>query len=113
MTKFYLKGRVAPTTPFVSKEPQAAAVPTAPVPNNARERQSSNNVTSDIEVGGPHEKMSFFQIASGPILSIPIHSKVCQYDPCKFLLKKKDPFPTYELPKVSVLLSLVTGLVTD
>jgi len=57
--------------------------------------------------------MSFFQIASGPILSIPIHSKVCQYGPCKFLLKKNDPFPTYEPPKVSVFLSLVTGLVTD
>jgi hypothetical protein len=49
LTEFYLKGRVAPTTPFVSEEPQAAAVPTAPVPNNARERQSSNNVTSNIE----------------------------------------------------------------
>ena len=64
------------------------------------------------QVGGPHEKMSFFQIAS-PILSIPIHSKVCQYGPCKFSLKKNDPFLTYEHPKVSVFLSLVTGLVTD
>jgi hypothetical protein len=28
-----------------------------------------------IQVGGPQEKMSFFQIASGPILSIPIYLK--------------------------------------
>jgi hypothetical protein len=39
-------------------------------------------------VGGPLEKMSFFQIAYGPILSIPIYSKVCQNGLCKFLLKK-------------------------
>ena len=32
--------------------------------------------------------MSFFQIAYGPILSIPIYSKVCQYGPHKFSLKK-------------------------
>ena len=42
-------------------------------------------------VGGPQEKMSFFQITSGPILSIPSHSKVCQYDSCKVLLKKMTP----------------------
>ncbi len=53
-------------------------------------------------LGGPQEKMSFFQIASGPILSTPIHSNTCQYDPCKVLLKKNDPFLTYEPPKVSV-----------
>jgi hypothetical protein len=56
-------------------------------------------------LGGPQEKMSFFQIASGPILSIPFHLKVCQYDPCKCF--------AYEPPKVSVFLALVTGLVTD
>jgi hypothetical protein len=43
-----------------------------------------------LDVGGPSEKMSFFQIVSGPILSTPIYSKVCQYGPCKFLLKKND-----------------------
>ena len=64
-------------------------------------------------VRGPQEKMSFFQIASGPILSIPTHSNTCQYDPCKVLLKKNDPFLTYEPPKVSIFLALVTGLVTD
>jgi len=36
-----------------------------------------------FEVGGPVENMSFFQIASGPILSIPIHSNTCLYDSCK------------------------------
>ncbi len=56
--------------------------------------------------------MPFFLNASGPILSIPIHSKVCQYDPCKVSLKKNDPFLNYEPPKVSVFLALVTGLVT-
>jgi hypothetical protein len=53
-TEFYIVKRnfkivSAPPTPFASKEPQAADGP--PVPNNARERQSSNNVTSNI-VGG-------------------------------------------------------------
>ena len=57
--------------------------------------------------------MSFFQITSGPILIILFHLKVCQYDPCKVSLKKNDPFLTYEPPKVSVFLALVTGLVTD
>ena len=53
-------------------------------------------------LGGAQEKMSFFQIASGPILSIPIYLKTCLYGPCKFSLKKNDPFLTYEPPKVSV-----------
>ena len=35
--------------------------------------------------------MSFFQIASVPILSIPIHLKTCLYGPCKFSLKKMTP----------------------
>ena len=65
------------------------------------------------KVGGPQEKMSFFQIASGPILSIPIDLNTCLYGPCKFSLKKNDPFLTYEPPKVSVFLALVTGLMTD
>ena len=64
-------------------------------------------------LGGPQEKMSFFQIASGPILSIPIYLKTCLYGPCKFSLKKNDPFLTYEPPKVSVFFVLVTGLVTQ
>ena len=53
-TEFYIVKRnlkivQAPPTPFASEEPQAAAVP--PVPDNTRERQSSNNVTSNIEGG--------------------------------------------------------------
>jgi hypothetical protein len=64
-------------------------------------------------VRGPQEKMSFFQIASGPILSIPIYLKTCLYGPCKFLLKKYYPFLTYEPPIVSVFFVIVTGLVTQ
>ncbi len=51
----------------------------------------SSGSASPSELGGPQEKMSFFQIASGPILSIPFHLKVCQYCPCKVSLKKMTP----------------------
>jgi hypothetical protein len=34
-------------------------------------------------IGGPVEKLPFFQIAPGLILSSPIHSNSSQYDPCK------------------------------
>ncbi len=34
-------------------------------------------------IGGLVEKLPFFQIAPGPILSSPIHSNSSQYDPCK------------------------------
>ena len=56
----------------------------------------SNNIIATwqspyrLVVGGPQEKMSIFQIASGPILSIPIYLKTCLYGPCKFSLKKND-----------------------
>jgi hypothetical protein len=40
------------------------------------------------QVGGPHEKKTIFQIASGPILSISTHSNSSQYDPCSFVEKK-------------------------
>jgi hypothetical protein len=60
-----------------------------------------------MHVGGPQEK------TSGPILSIPIYLKTCLYCPCKFSLKKNDPFLTYEPPKVSVFFVVVTGLVTQ
>jgi hypothetical protein len=56
--------------------------------------------------------MSFFQIASGPILSIPFHLKTCQYDPCKVSLKKMTPSLPMNPPKLAFL-ALVTGLVTD
>jgi hypothetical protein len=39
-------------------------------------------------VGGPQEKMPFFQIAPGPFLSSKIHSNSSKYDPCKVWLKK-------------------------
>ncbi len=51
------------------------------------------------QIRGPQEKMSFFQIASGPILSIPFHLKVCQYDPCKVLLKNMTPSLPTNPPK--------------
>ena len=39
-------------------------------------------------LGGPVEKMSFFQMAPGSILSTQIPSDRFQYDVYKFLLKK-------------------------
>ena len=39
---------------------------------------------------GSTRKNVIFQIASGPILSIPIYLKTCFYGPCKFSLKKND-----------------------
>ena len=53
----------------------------------------------NILIGGPQEKMSFFQIASGPILSIPIYLKTCLYGPCKFSLKKMTPSLPTNPPK--------------
>jgi hypothetical protein len=55
-TEFYIvkknfKVKTAPPTPFPSKAPQAAAAPMLPIPNNALERQSFTNVTSNIEGG--------------------------------------------------------------
>ena len=63
---------------------------------------SSHYHWENITLGGPQEKMSFFKMASGPILSIPFHLKLCQYGPCKVSLKKNDAFLTYKPPKVSV-----------
>jgi len=51
---------------------------------------------------GSSGKNVIFQIASGSILSIPIHSNTCKYEPCKVSLKKNESFLTYEPPKVSV-----------
>ncbi len=62
---------------------------------------------------GPVEKLPFFQIATGQILSSPIHSKSSQYDPCKVLLKKNDHFLTCSAAKVHICCVLVTELVTD
>ncbi len=71
---------------------------------NVKQGNSTNNEWYDWfntkVVGGPQEKMSFFQIASGPILSIPIHSKTClYYGRCKFLLKKMTPSLPMNPPK--------------
>ncbi len=52
-----------------------------------------------VAVRGSTRKMPFFWKASGPILSIPIHSKVCQYDPCKVSLKKMTPSLPMNPPK--------------
>jgi hypothetical protein len=61
---------------------------------------------------GPQENMSFFQIASGPILSISFHLKVCQYDPCKVLLKKMTfSLPTY--PPKSVFFYGISDWTSD
>ena len=38
---------------------------------------ASASVSPPPQLGGPQEKMSFFQIASAPILSIPIYFKTC------------------------------------
>ncbi len=40
---------------------------------------------------GSTRKNVFFLNAFGPILSIPFHLKLCQYDPCKVSLKKMTP----------------------
>ena len=54
---------------------------------------------SFLKLGGPQEKMPFFQIASGSILSIPIYLKTCLYGPCKFPLKKMTPSLSRNPPK--------------
>jgi hypothetical protein len=60
--------------------------------DNIDEDNNEDDNINDNEVGGPQEKMHLFQIASGSILSIPIYLKTCLYGPCKFPLKKNDPF---------------------
>ncbi len=64
-------------------------------------------------IGGPMEKLSFFQTAPGPILSGPNHSNSSQYDPCKVWLKNNDHFLTCGAAKVDIFCVLVTELVTD
>ena len=48
---------------------------------------------------GSSGKNVIFQIASGSILSIPIHSNTCKYEPCKVLLKKMNLSLPMNLPK--------------
>ncbi len=62
------------------------------LPDSCLDGTSTDNARAlSLDLGGPQETFSFFQIASGPILSIPFHLKVCQYGPCKVSLKKMTP----------------------
>ncbi len=66
------------------------------------------HVRENLEVGGPQEKMSFFQIAYVPILSIPFHLKLCQYDPCEVSLKKW-PLPYLRTPQSQCFFGYLSG----
>ena len=66
-----------------------------------------------VELGGPVEKMCFFQMAPTPPLSVSICSTRCQYDILKVWLKKNDHFLTCGAAKVHIFCVLVTELVTD
>jgi hypothetical protein len=66
-----------------------------------------------LEMGGPQEKMPFFQVAPGPILSSSNHSNSSQYGRCKVWLKKMTASLTAVPPKFSALSVQVTELVTD
>jgi hypothetical protein len=54
-----------------------------------------------VTVGGPQEKMPFFQVAPGPTLSSSIHSNSFQMIPVKFGLKN-DHFLTCGDTKVHI-----------
>jgi hypothetical protein len=70
-------------------------------------------VVSPAMLGGPVEKMCFFQMAPTPPLSVSICSTRCQYDILKVWLKKNDHFLTCGAAKVHIFCVLVTELVTD
>ena len=62
---------------------------------NARAHPYSNNeefddVLRSLKVGGPVEKMSFFQIVHMTKVSTQIHSSISQYDVDKVSSKKND-----------------------
>jgi hypothetical protein len=46
--------------------------------------------------------MSIYQVAPGPILSSLIHSNSSQYDLCKVLLKRNDPFLAHRVHEVAI-----------
>ena len=50
---------------------------------------SGGQVPFGQEVGGPAQKMSFFQMVTNTFLSVLIYSTRCEYDILKVLLKKK------------------------
>ena len=109
----HLRSDGSPPAPVI-RGTEDVAQPHVPPPRRPQMSRSTRLITKGAHpssrtprmrillLGGPQEKMPFFQIASGPILSIPIHSKVCLYGPCKFWLIKNDPFLTYRPPKVSI-----------
>ncbi len=70
-----------------------------PVQTSDRNGKNRNPEDSYSYSSGSGGKNVIFQIASGPILSIPIHSNTCQYDPCKVLLKKMTLSLPMNLPK--------------
>jgi hypothetical protein len=92
---------VATTTAVVTVTVAATRTVTAAdddVDNIDEDNNEDDNI-DDNEVGGPQEKMHFFQIASGSILSVPIYLKTCLYGPCKFPLKKMTPSLSRNPPK--------------
>jgi hypothetical protein len=64
-------------------------------------------------IGGPQEKMPFFLIAPGPILSSQIHLNSSHYDPFEVWLEKMTTSIPAVPPKFTFLCVLVTELVTD
>ena len=53
-------------------------------------------------VGGPAQKMSFFQMAPGSILSIQIHSNRSQYELYEVWFNNIDHIHTYGAAKVNI-----------
>ncbi len=94
------------------RETRLIARPTCLDPFAASSSAALATSTSASPLGGPQEKMPFFQIAPGPILSSQIHSYNSQNDPCKVWLKKMTTSLPSNPPKAAFFV-LVTGLVTD
>ena len=62
--------------------------------------------TLPLLVGGPVEKMSFFQMAPGSILSTQIHSDRCQYELCEVWFNKIEHIHTYGAVKVNIFFAM-------
>ena len=86
----YVANGLKPKPPIFDVFPEAAAMTSEFVYSHL------DHITVE---GGPQEKMSFFQIASGPILSIPIYLKTCLYGPYYFRRKKMTPSSPTNPPK--------------
>ena len=63
-------------------------------------------MTLVIKLGGPVEKMSFFQMAPGSILSTQIHSDRCQYELCEVWFNKIEHIHTYGAVKVNIFFAM-------